>query len=100
MTFNFALCVILREFRTAFSVASVSSRGSSRKLRQEQKKKNDGGGGGERRNFNLLFVSSLTFVQQLDCRRLNGLRIADSTPWIPDSSYLIPVLAFSVEFEF
>ena len=61
---------------------------------------NDGGGGGERRNFNLLFVSSLTFVQQLDCRRLNGLRIADSTPWIPDSSYLTPVLAFSVEFEF
>ena len=31
-------------------VASVSSRGSSRKLRQEQKKMNDGGGGGERRN--------------------------------------------------
>ena len=31
-------------------VASVSSRGSSRKLGQEQKKMNDGGGGGERRN--------------------------------------------------
>ena len=31
-------------------VASVSSRGSSRKLRQEQKKMNDGGGGGERRD--------------------------------------------------
>ena len=32
-------------------VASVSSRGSSRKLGQEQTKKmNDGGGGGERRN--------------------------------------------------
>ena len=32
-------------------VASVSSRGSSRKLGQEQKKKmNDGGAGGERRN--------------------------------------------------
>ena len=32
-------------------IASVSSRGSSRKLGQEQKKKmNDGGGGGERRN--------------------------------------------------
>ena len=33
-------------------VASVSSRGSSRKLEQEQKKKKqtDGGGGGERRN--------------------------------------------------
>ena len=31
-------------------VASVSSRGSSRKLGQEQQKKNDGGGGGERRN--------------------------------------------------
>ena len=29
-------------------VASVSSRGSSRKLGQEQKKMNDGGGGGER----------------------------------------------------
>ena len=31
-------------------VASVSSRGSSRKLGQEQKNMNDGGGGGERRN--------------------------------------------------
>ena len=31
-------------------VASVSSRGSSRKLGQEQKKRNEGGGGGERRN--------------------------------------------------
>ena len=29
-------------------VASVSSRGSSRKLVQEQKNRNDGGGGGER----------------------------------------------------
>ena len=32
-------------------VASVSSRGSSRKLEQEQKNMNDGGGGGERRIF-------------------------------------------------
>ena len=31
-------------------VASVSSRGLSRKLGQEQKNMNDGGGGGERRN--------------------------------------------------
>ena len=31
-------------------VASVSSRGSSRKLGQEQQEMNDGGGGGERRN--------------------------------------------------
>ena len=55
-------------------VASVSSRGSSRKLGQEQKKKNDGGGGGERRNlfspplpspspFNLFFASALPFAQ-------------------------------------
>ena len=29
-------------------IASVSSRGLSRKLGQEQKKKNDGGGGGEK----------------------------------------------------
>ena len=32
-------------------VASVSSRGSFRKLGQEQKNMNDGGGGGERRNL-------------------------------------------------
>ena len=31
-------------------IASVSSRGLSRKLGQEQQKMNDGGGGGERRN--------------------------------------------------
>ena len=31
-------------------VASVSSRGSSRKLGQEQQEMNDGEGGGERRN--------------------------------------------------
>ena len=39
-------------------VASVSSRGSSRKLGQEQKKKkmNDGGGG-------VFFASALTFAQ-------------------------------------
>ena len=37
---------------TLACVASLSSRGSSRKLGQEQKKKmNDGGGGGERRNL-------------------------------------------------
>ena len=37
-------------FSTPFlaGVASVSSRGSSRKLGQEQKKMNDGEGGGER----------------------------------------------------
>ena len=38
-------------------VASVSSRGSSRKLGQEQKKINDGGGGGD-----LFFASALTFA--------------------------------------
>ena len=40
-------------------VASVSSRGSSRKLGQEQKKKKmiDGGGGGD------FFASALTFAQ-------------------------------------
>ena len=42
-------------------VASVSSRGSSRKLGQEQKEMNDGGGGGERSN--LFFASALTFAQ-------------------------------------
>ena len=31
-------------------IASVSLRGSSRKLGQERQKMNDGGGGGERRN--------------------------------------------------
>ena len=42
-------------------VASVSSRGSSRKLGQEQKKKqNDGGGGGGGERS---FASALTFAQ-------------------------------------
>ena len=35
-------------------VASVSSRGSSRKLEEEQKNMNDGGGGGERRDVSLI----------------------------------------------
>ena len=51
----FALFVLLA------CVASVSSRGSSRKLGQEQKKKkkmNDTGGGGERRNLPLSSSSS------------------------------------------
>ena len=54
---------------TLACVASVSSRGSSRKLGQEQKKKmNDGGGGGERRNLfspppPTFFASALPFAQ-------------------------------------
>ena len=44
-------------------VASVSSRGSSRKLGQEQKKMNDGGGRGERRNQPFFFASAVTFAQ-------------------------------------
>ena len=45
------LIVLFRGISPLACVASVSSRGSSRKLGQEQKKNmNDGGGGGERRN--------------------------------------------------
>ena len=46
-------------------VASVSSRGSSRKLGQEQKKKiNDGGGGGERPFF--CFRSNFRVITRLE----------------------------------
>ena len=53
-------------------VASISSRGSSRKLGQEQKKKkkNDGGGGGERRNC---LPANPTILKNCVCPRTQPL---------------------------
>ena len=53
------------EKRTLACVASVSWRGSSRKLGQEQKKINDGGGRGERRNI-FCFGSNFRAITRLE----------------------------------
>ena len=53
-------------------VASVSSRGSSRKLGQEQKKKmDDGGGGGERRKERFPLLPSPSRFNLFFCFRSN-----------------------------